>query len=157
MAQLKKEINSKTYQVSEDIRKLAEEIIKNEKVVHTEGSKIEYILVYPHISACIVGKCSKANKHTKFFSDFDYIIEFSGEAWDQLDENTRKILVLHELMHILVKTDKHGNLLFQIKDHDVKDFSYIISKHGIDWFSDLKAQIASIYELDPSEEDKITL
>jgi predicted metallopeptidase len=152
-----KEINSKTYKVSEDVRKIAEEIIKNEKVVNVEGAKIEYLVVYPHISQCIVGRCNKANKHTKFFSDFDYIIEFSGEAWDQLDEDTRKILVLHELMHVLIKTDKHGTLLFQIKDHDVKDFSHIISKHGIDWFSDLKAQIASIYDLEPADEDKITL
>lgn len=156
MAQ-EKEINCKKYQVSDDIRKIADEIIKNEKVVNVEGAKIEYLLVHPHITTHTVGRCYKAHKHTKFFSDFDYIIEFSGEAWDKLDEETRKILVLHELMHILIKTDKLGNLIFQIRDHDIKDFSHIITKYGIDWFSDLKAQIASIYDLDPSEEEKITL
>lgn len=156
MAQ-EKQIDSKKYIVSSDTRTAAEEIIQNEKVVNVEGAKIEYILVYPSISSHVVGRCYRTNKHTKFFSDFDYIIEFSGDAWDSLDEQTRKILILHELMHIKIITNKRGELLFRLKDHDVKDFSYIISKYGIDWFSDLKAQIASIYDLDPVEEEKITL
>jgi len=156
MAQ-QKEISNKTYTVSPEIRTIAEEVIKTEKVVNVEDAKIEYILVHPSIASHVVGRCYRTSKHTKFFSDFDYIIEFSGEAWDQISPETRRILVLHELMHILVKHDKYGKPQFSLRDHDVKDFSYIISKHGIDWFSDLKAQIASIYDLDPAQEEKITL
>jgi len=158
MTPKQKTIENKTYQVSSDIKEIADELIKNESILsELTNAKIEYLLVFPEISKTIAGRCYKTNKHVKFFNDIDYIIEISGELFHQLDEETLKILVLHELMHILIKYNKKGDIQFKIRDHDVKDFSYIISKFGIDWFNKLRTEMASIYDLDPDLESKISL
>lgn len=152
-----KQIEKRTYQVSPEVKEIAKKVIAEHKAVDIQDAKIEYLLVYPNIAKHIAGRCSKTNKHTKFFSDFDFVIEMSGELWDALDVETKTILTLHELMHVKVTTNKDGETQYRIKDHDVKDFSYIISKHGIDWFGNLKVQMASVYDLDPADEGKITL
>jgi len=156
-----KQIENKNYQVSDDIRIIAEDLIKNEPALQNaelSAAKIEYLLVFPQISKFTAGRCYKANKHVKFFNDLDFIIEVSGELWHQLDEETMRLLVLHELMHIHVGyNEKKASYVFKINDHDVKDFHYIISKYGIDWFTKLKTEMASIYDLEPKDEKKITL
>jgi len=156
-----KQIENKNYQISEDIRAIAEQLIKNEdalKNTDISAAKIEYLLVFPQINKFTAGRCYRANKHIKFFADLDYIIEISGELWHQLDEETMKLLVLHELLHIHVGyNDKKASYIFKLKDHDVKDFQYIISKYGIDWFNKLKTEMSSIYDMQPKDESKITL
>lgn len=156
-----KQIENKNYQVSEEIRAIANELIKNEPILQSSNinaAKIEYLLVFPQINKLTAGRCYKTNKHIKFFNDLDYIIEISGELWNQLDEETMRLLILHELMHIHVGyNDKKGQYIFKLKDHDVKDFSYIISKYGIDWINKLKTEMSSIYDMDPKDEEKITL
>jgi len=156
-----KQIENKNYQISDDIRIIAEDLIKNEPALQNSeltAAKIEYLLVFPYISKFTAGRCYKANKHIKFFNDLDYIIEVSGELWHQLDEETMRLLILHELMHIGVGyNEKKATYVFKINDHDVKDFHYIISKYGIDWFTKLKTEMASIYDLEPKDEKKINL
>lgn len=156
-----KQIENKNYQISDDIRAIADDLIKNESVLQSAdlgAAKIEYLLVFPQISKFVAGRCYRANKHVKFFNDIDYVIEISGELWHQLDEETMKLLILHELMHIKVEyNEKKQTYQFKLKDHDVKDFSYIISKYGIDWLNKLKTEMASIFDMDPKDEKKITL
>ena len=153
-------VSGKEYVVSDELKQLAEQLIKEDdllKDLNLDVPKIAYVLVYPNITKHIAGKCIKAGRELKFFSEFDYVIEMSGETWDVLDDNIKSILTIHELMHVQVFYDKKGNVRFKLRDHDVKDFSYIIKKHGIDWFSDLKTVIASTYDMTPEEENRISL
>jgi membrane glycosyltransferase len=100
----------------------------------------------------------RTGKELKFFSGFDYLIEMSGEVWDALDEPTRYILMLHELMHLLpVMNDKTGNWDFKLRDHDIQDFSSLIKKYGIDWVSKVKTIASSVYDLEPKDVDLLTL
>jgi len=131
------QIGNKNYSLAPDVKKIAEDLIKSDKFVQA--------------------KCIKSSSFVKFFGNVDYLVTVSGDIWNQLDPKTKEILVLHELMHIKISYNKKGNVLFQLRDHNVKDFLYIIESFGISWFSTLKAQVSSIYDLDPKEEDHITL
>ena len=147
----------KEFEISDELEKLALKVIK-EQNMDLEGSKVQYLLVYPNISKSVAGRCIKTGKELKFFSDNDYLIEMSGELWDNLDDDTRYILMQHELMHIMpITNEKTGDITFKIRPHDIEDFSTLLKKHGPDWISKVKLSISSIYDMTPAEQDAITL
>ena len=67
------------------------------------------------------------------------------------------ICLTYQLKHILPVTKKTGDIDYRIADHDVKDFYQIIKAHGVDWFQTIKTTISSLYDMEPSEEDGISL
>lgn len=156
-----KTVDNKQYGISKEAIDIAFDLIETEDVFknsYIKYANISFIEVYPHISKVVAGRCYRANKHVKFFNDIDYIIEVSGDLWNGLSDDIKRILILHELMHIHVEyNDKKQKLVYKLKDHDVKDFHYIISKYGIDWLSKLKAEMSSIFDMNPHDENKITL
>ena len=153
----KQSSTKKEFEVSQELRDLADKVIQDE-VLEISPAEVEYLLVYPNISKTIAGRCIRAGRELKFFSGKDYLIEISGELWDALDDSVRYVLMQHELMHILpVMNDKTGEWKFEIRNHDVEDFSKIIKKHGIDWISKVKLSISHIYDLTPTQEDKIKI
>lgn len=145
----------KTFEKSDELMSLGEKVINDQKI-DVYPAKICYLLVYPNVSKTVAGRCVRSGRELKFFSGFDYLIEMSGELWDALDDDTRKILMEHELKHVLpVPNDKTGDWEFKIRDHDVQDFASIIKKHGIDWISKVKGSQASMYELKSEDDVKI--
>lgn len=153
----KKASTKKEFIVDDELRELAERIVKDE-VMEISPAEVEYLLVYPNISKTVAGRCIRASKELKFFSGKDYLIEISGELWDALDDSVKYVLVQHEMMHILPHMDeKTGEWKFELRQHDIEDFSKIIKKHGIDWISKVKLSISSIYDLTPAQEDKIKI
>ena len=147
----------KEFQISNELKTLAETVIE-EQEIKVEDSKIQYLLVYPNIAKTVAGRCMKTGRELKFFSDNDYLVEMSGELWDNLDEKTRYNLMHHELMHIKPSyNEKTGDWTYKTRPHDVEDFSILIKKHGIDWISNVKTSISSIYDMTPEEEEGITL
>jgi predicted metallopeptidase len=143
--------------LSEDMKFMAQEII-SAKRIDIHPAKIEYVTVEPNISKSTAARCVKTNKELKFFSGLDYIIEVSAELWTSLDLETRKVLLEHELRHILVlQNDKTGDWKFTVRKHDVQDFGKIITDHGIEWIKRIKLCLSSLYDLTPAEEDKIQI
>lgn len=152
-----KGVVKKEFEVSSDLRELAETIM-SEQNMDVNPAKVEYLLVYPNISKIVAGRCIKASRELRFFSGNDYIIEMSGELWDILDDSVKYVLMQHELMHVLpVMNDKTGEWKFELRKHDIEDFSNIIKKHGVDWINKVKLNISHLYDLSPAQEDKIQI
>jgi hypothetical protein len=152
-----KKKTEKHFEVSPELRKLAEKVIADERL-DVYPAKIEYVLEYPNITKSVAGRCIKAGKELNFFGQFDYLIKMSGELWDQLDEQRQYILMLHELKHVLVtQNDETGDWVYKLRDHDVKDFQSILSKYGADWISDIKTIAASIYDMTTAEQDNFKI
>lgn len=153
-------IGKKTYEVSTELRELGEAVIEkyNPNAIKDTPTKIEYLLVYPNINKKTVGRCIKSRPEYKFLSGFHFVIEMSGDIWDKLNDDTKEIVMYHELLHANASmNDKTGDWRYSIKDHDVKDFYVLIKKWGVDWFENLKTQVSSIYDLDPEEADEVSL
>ena len=160
MSQKQMNIAGKDFVISDDLKTIADDLIKNDPILQTYNldiPRIGYILVYPNITKHVAGRCIKSGRELKFFSECDYVIEMSGETWDVLEDDVKKILTLHELMHIHVFHDKKGNVRFKLRDHDVKDFMYIIKTYGIDWFERLRTVVSSTYDMKPDDESKIKI
>jgi len=146
----------KEFIVSEELKELAEEIIKTEKI-DIGNANIGYLLVSPNISKTIAGKCKRSGAEFKFFTNLNYLIEISEDIWNALDNEQRRILLYHELMHILVLINKSGDEVYKIRNHDVEDFAKIINKYGTDWISVIKNSISSLHDLSPEAYDSIKI
>lgn len=150
-------IKKKEYVKSQDLEVLADKVM-HDKNMGIENIRIKYLLVYPCISKKLAGRCTRANNLLKVFGETDYVIEMSGDLWDKLDDQTKEILMWHELLHVHpVQNEKTGEVTYAIRDHDVKDFHAIIQAHGIDWFSNLKTLFSSVYDIEPKKLDGFTL
>lgn len=151
----KKEKNLKNFIEDPSLVELANKVINENKLDYLNQVKIKYLLVDKYISKTCIGKCIKANKELKYFTQIDYIIEISKDVWDQIDDKAREIIIYHELLHILLKINREGKLTTKILDHDIKDFSTIIKKYGVDWFKKFKITVSSIRDLAPEAIDNI--
>lgn len=152
-----KPVVKREFEISAELKDIAEKVISAENM-ELSPATVEYLLVYPNISKVVAGRCVRSGKELRFFSGYDYLIEISGQLWDALDDSVRYVLLHHELMHIMpVMNDKTGEWKFELRKHDIEDFSNIIKKHGIDWISKVKLGISSLYDLTPAQEDKIVI
>lgn len=145
-------IGNKTFEESEEVEATAKEVIDEEDNLFLGNATIRYMKVYPEISKTTAGRCIKANKELKYFSDCDYIVEMSGDLWDNLHDDVKYVLMHHELMHIYVDVDDEGNDVYKMRDHDVMDFREIIERYGIDWLRTLQD---SMNDLIPEDKQKV--
>jgi hypothetical protein len=100
----------------------------------------------------------KASREVKYYSGNDYLIEISGEVWDMLDDQTKEILVFHELLRLEpVFRSKNQEWQFRLRKPDYGTFYRINEDFGADWYKTVQATVSSLYDLNPSEESKVAL
>ena len=133
------------------------------KVIETHNinlgpAQVGYLLVYPNISKQRAAKCVKASREVKYYSGHDYLIEVSGELWDMLDNDTKKMLLYHELLHIdPVFKAKNQEWKMQVRRPDFSDYYEINDKFGNEWYKTIQATVSSLYDLDPRQEGKVSV
>ena len=126
----------RTFKQDTDLERIIKMVI-DEQNIDTANAKICGLRVDPNISDFIAGRCIRSGKELKHFSGYQYIIQVSGQLWDALNDETRYLLVYHELLHIDIKYKKTGDVTYAIRDHDIKDFRSIIKKYGVDWINEM--------------------
>lgn len=142
---------------SPDLQEIAEEVIKDHNI-ELGPAQVGYLLVYPNISKQRAAKCMKATREVKHYSGNDYLIEVSGELWDMLDKDTRKMLIYHELLHIdPVFKAKNQEWKMKVRRPDFSDYYEINDTFGNEWYKTIQATVSSLYDLDPKQESKVTV
>ena len=141
----------------ESLIELANKVIEDNNLDYLNGIRIKYLLVSPQISKTCVGRCIRSSAELKYFAETDYLIEFSNKVWEKIDEKTKEIVMLHELKHILIINKEDGETVMSLAPHDVQDFSSILKKYGVDWFSNFSTQVSSVQDMTPAEKDKISI
>lgn len=150
-------LNDKQLMESPEVEEIAKKVIENESM-DFGPAEIGYFLVYPYLTKKRGAKCMKATREVKYYSGNDYLIEISGEMWDMLDDDTRYMLVFHELLHIdPVYKAKKQEWVFKTRKHDFGDFYEINDRHGNEWYKTIQATVSSLYDLDPKDENKVTI
>jgi predicted metallopeptidase len=105
----------------------------------------------------MIAKTIKNSKEARYFSGYEYLIEISGEAWDQIDEADKKILIYHELLHINpVFNEKKEEWNFKLNKHEFADFHAVNNKFGGDYQRRIKTIVSSLYDIDPNEEQNLS-
>ncbi len=140
---------------SPELQELAAEVIEKHKI-ELGPAQVGYLLVYPNISKQRAAKCMKATREVKHYSGNDYLVEVSGELWDMLDNDTRKMLIYHELLHIdPVFKAKNQEWKMKIRQPDFSDYYEINDTFGNEWYKTIQATASSLYDLDPKQESKV--
>jgi predicted metallopeptidase len=142
---------------SPELQEIAAEVIEAHKI-ELGPAQVGYLLVYPNISKQRAAKCMKATREVKHYSGNDYLIEVSGELWDMLDTDTKKMLLYHELLHIdPVFKAKNQQWKMNLRRPDFADYYEINDKFGNEWYKTIQATVSSLYDLDPRQESKVTV
>jgi len=126
---------------SKDLRKLAEKILSNESIL-SKFPELNVIKEYDIRVGYVVSQenpggtkikyadCRKLKWTYKAFLPFDFLITFYGRNTELLNENQKKILMLHELKHIGI-----GEKGLRLEEHDKEDFANVLEAYGIRWNS----------------------
>ncbi len=153
------EVTSSEKQLMEspEIETIAKTVIEKNKL-EFGPTEIGYFLVYPNISKQKAAKCMKATREVKYYSGNDYLIEVSGELWDMLDNDTKEMVIYHELLHIDPSfKSKTQEWKMNLKRPDFSDYYTINDKYGNEWYKTVQATASSLYDLDPRQESKVSL
>lgn len=149
--------NEKQLLESPEIEAFAQKVIEKHKL-EFGPAEIGYFLVYPNLSKKMAAKAMKASREVKYYSGNDYLIEISGEVWDMLDDDTKEILVFHQLLRLEpVFKSKNQEWQFRLRKPDYGAFYKINEQYGADWYKTVQATVSSLYDLNPSEESKVSL
>jgi predicted metallopeptidase len=149
--------STKQLMESPEVEAIAEKVIEKYKM-EFGPAEIGYFLVYPNLSKQRAAKCIKANREVKHYSGNDYLIEISGELWDMLDNDTKEMMLYHELMHVdPTFKSKTQEWKMTIRKPDFADFYTINDKFGNEWYKTIQATASSLYDLDPRQESKVKL
>lgn len=150
-------LSGKQLMEAPEMEKLASEVLETHKI-EIGPAQLGFLLVYPNISKQRAAKCVKATREVKHYSGNDYLIEVSGELWDMLDEDTRKMLLYHQLLHIdPVFKAKNQEWKMKIRKPDFADYYEINDKYGNEWYKTIQATVSSLYDLDPRQESKVSV
>tara|TARA_Y100000385_G_C13042742_1_gene616012 strand:- start:566 stop:1057 length:492 start_codon:yes stop_codon:yes gene_type:complete len=151
-------INSdKQLMESPEVEAIARKVVEQHKM-EFGPAEIGYFLVYPNISRQKAAKCMKASREVKHYSGNDYLIEISGELWDMLDNQTKEMLLYHELLHVDPDfKSKTQEWKMNLRKPDFSDFYTINDTYGNEWYKTIQATVSSLYDLDPKQESKVSL
>ncbi len=72
--------------------------------------------------------CRKVPEVYRAYLPYDFVITFYERNTELLNENQKKILMLHELRHIGI-----GPRGIRVAPHDIEDFSSILERYGLNW------------------------
>jgi hypothetical protein len=76
------------------------------------------------------GKCIKAPGLWHDLTGIDVAIWIRQYFWNQWDPHIREAAVLHELLHVEVRRDKHDQAKVSVRKHDVEDFVAVVREYG---------------------------
>lgn len=141
-----------------DALKALGELVIQEQDMDLKPATIEYLLVSPMISKTTVARCIRCSDELSYFSEADYIIEFSEDLWNVLNDDTKKVVMHHELLHVNpVYNEKKGEWTMKLQPHDFEDFFQIVNMYGVNWYKNMQVQAGSIRDLTPEQTDVVSV
>lgn len=80
----------------------------------------------------ILGECVLVKDQYRWCVPYDFMIFIYEPNCLWLDEKQKRILIMHELMHVGIDQDS-DEIRFRIVPHDVEEFWTIINRYGLTW------------------------
>lgn len=151
---LEVDVKDKKFVEGIDVKDVADKIISDGHVYIDPDIRVKYLVVYPFVTKTTAGKTVLANNELKVLGNCDYVIEISGELWDVLNEIDREFIVLHYLKKIQVTYDeKSKEPKLGLRKYDIETYREVYERYGVEQFDRIRAQAASVYELEPAQQD----
>lgn len=127
--------------ISEEYEKLAETVIDEHPDLHwirSAGISIGYLESDQEKKGSvglILGQCSLVKELYQPYCPHDFLITIFLPNVAGLNENQKKILLYHELLHVDM-SEINGEPKYHVAPHDVEDFETIINRYGLHWAGD---------------------
>jgi len=119
------------YQESEEAQELALEVLKiyDNKFYFINPEDILFVEEL-NKRPRFIAKIRLLEQPLTLLSDKRFILEIARQNWDMLSHNQRILVIYHELLHIKFNFEFNK---YELKQHDVEDFSEILSVFGLGW------------------------
>ena len=90
------------YKEAEDIRRIAEEIVKTLNLNHIQIENVGFLRSYGSSSRRTIARCHALSKPLQLGMNRKafYTVEVLSEKFDRMSEDDRIKVIIHELMHI---------------------------------------------------------
>jgi len=137
------------YRKAADVAKIGDDLVANEPDhAHLRGVRIEYLFrdkPATHGGRIVLGSARRVGGMGAVLGDLKrhagnvtesprplFVIEVPETIWQVLDDDKRRALVDHELMHCRATRDEDtGEHVLKIRPHDFEEFAAILRRHGL--------------------------
>jgi predicted metallopeptidase len=119
----------------EDVKPIVSELIQlyPEHLAHIRPSRIGYV-AFSKKKSKKLAFVAPVRPMFSLFTNVDYILATHIENWVTSTVSEKYLLIFHELLHIPPEGfDENSKHYRKTLDHDVKDFSLILQRFGINW------------------------
>ena len=123
---------------SVEYERIARELIENDSsLAHVKGSaaKIAYLVSDKEKTSRrkpVLAECEKVPDKYRWSVPYDFTITVFEPNVERFDDEKRRILMLHELMHVGVERDGNEEAYYVVP-HDIEDFEEVIERYGARW------------------------
>ena len=114
------------YKVDDGLSEIVKELLKSEEFPDSEGFRIKAVFAQGsapgHKEAA---SCRKIPALLRLLGDYDFVLVFWTNNWNQLTNDERLVLVCHELWHITKNDEEEPKLrphrgdFCELPEHDV--------------------------------------
>jgi hypothetical protein len=130
---LKKLLGVQDAEISDELRRLADKIIKRFpefNFIREYDIRIGYVISQERKQGekITYADCRKVTDVYKAWLPYDFVITFYERNTGFLNENQLKVLMKHELKHVGISMKG-----LKITPHDIEDFKDIVADYGINW------------------------
>lgn len=99
-------------------------------------AKIAYLFVLKKESY-FKGQIQKPEGALQVLLEYDFVMLIHKNTWNELDENQKKALVYHELLHVTHTETKEGKIVWKLRRHEVEEFVQVVRHFG-NWSEELR-------------------
>ena len=147
------------YEKADDVSELAKKVLAEytKEFDQVEHDDIVYMRSRGHKdSETMVARVFQNTPLLKFYNGGKTItMEVNSEIYDVADDEYKKMVVFHELLHICPKFNKKGVKYYVLVKHDVEDFQKVLAEFGGKFIGQLveqhKARVAERKAKEKSE------
>lgn len=146
----------KQIEVGGDLEQVASNIIQKYEL-NISPSVVQFVKLYPYISKTVIATCKRTDHLLHHYSSADYVVVVSGDIWDQLDEKSKEVIVYSQLYKLnATYNEKRGEWNYKMLPYQIVH-EHCSVKFGVDFLSRLRTLVASLFDLDPESQDKISI
>jgi hypothetical protein len=114
-------------------------------------ARIKYILVDKGSQKGgrpVFGKCRRISGALEYLLELDFLVEVSGDIWNELSVEQRQSLVDHLLERCTGEEDENtGEMVWKLREPDVQEFATILRRRGA-WTAELTEFVSVAKTLD---------
>lgn len=136
------------YRLAPEVAALAADIIaEHHPDLDTDEVRIEYLFVAPPPTSngrTVWGRARRVGGLAAVLADLAahdsefvedprpmFVVEISEPIWSELDDNRRRALIDHELMHLVAESTADGKTVLSTRGHDFEEFTAILRRRGL--------------------------